>query len=146
MVFIGVICDKPGLESRRPPGKRVTFAGKTDRPFVMSPCEAPSRPVAPLRQAGQHVEERIGAEQIDSSAQEIADPRLSHVEDLSDLRLLETSGGDDLLELDEQIRDEELYPQMTQMNADGGRFNLRTSASSADRHRRGIFAAHPASA
>src|SRR5882724_6467330 len=29
--------------------------------------------------------------------------------------------------------DKKLYPQMTQMNADGGRFYLRTSASSADK-------------
>src|SRR5258708_7375550 len=54
-------------------------------------------------EAGQHVNERIGAEQIDSSSQEIADPRLRHVEDLRDLCLLEATRGDHFLELDEQV-------------------------------------------
>jgi len=43
------------------------------------------------------------AEQIDASSQQIADAGLRHPQQLGDFSLLETSGGNQLLQLDEQM-------------------------------------------
>jgi hypothetical protein len=52
---------------------------------------------------GEHIDERIGAEKIDSSPQQVADARLTYVKQLGRLGLLESTGGDRLLESDHQV-------------------------------------------
>lgn len=54
-------------------------------------------------QQGQHIDERICAEEINPAAEEVADARLSDPKDLGRLCLLEASGLDQLLELDHEV-------------------------------------------
>jgi len=52
----------------------------------------------------QHVDERIGAEEINTPAEEIADARLGHAECLGGSLLLEAASHDELLYLDHEFR------------------------------------------
>lgn len=53
--------------------------------------------------AGEHIDQHVGAEQVDSTTQEIAHPRLGDPQNLGRLSLLQISGGDDPLELDHEV-------------------------------------------
>jgi len=55
-------------------------------------------------QASEHVDERVSAKQVDPTSQQVAYPRLGHTENLRHFGLCETSGGDQFLDLDHQIR------------------------------------------
>ena len=53
---------------------------------------------------GQHVDQSVRAEQIDATAEEIADSRLGDPQHLGDLGLFEPAGGDGLLQVNEEVR------------------------------------------
>jgi len=50
-----------------------------------------------------HVDERIGAEKVDTTPQQVANARLSYPQGLGCLGLLQAPGRDDFLEVDEEI-------------------------------------------
>lgn len=68
--------------------------------------EAPARLLHeqsdPPAQAGQHVDQGIGAEQVNPAAEQIADPRLGDAQDLGRLCLSQAAGPDDLLDMKHQ--------------------------------------------
>ena len=55
-------------------------------------------------ETGEHVDEGLDAEQMQAPTQEIAHARLAHLQQLRKLRLLESARGDDLLDLNQEIR------------------------------------------
>jgi hypothetical protein len=55
----------------------------------------------------QHVDKRVSAEEIDPPTEEITDARLSHTEYLGRASLFEAAGGDELLNLDHQVRSDQ---------------------------------------
>ena len=57
----------------------------------------------PDAKAGEHIDQGVGAEQVDAAAQEMAHPRLGYPENRGRLGLLQMSRGDDPLELDHEV-------------------------------------------
>lgn len=54
-------------------------------------------------EAGEYVNERIGAEKVNSASEQVANPWLRDTKKLGHLSLLETLGRDELLDLDQKI-------------------------------------------
>lgn len=54
--------------------------------------------------AGEHIDERIGTEEVNTPAKEIADSGLSHAQSLGGSLLFEPASRDKLLHLDHEIR------------------------------------------
>ena len=61
-----------------------------------------------------HIDERIGTEEIDTPAEEIADTRLRHAERLGGSPLFESASRDELLYLDHEVRpDQQMFGLLT---------------------------------
>ena len=58
-------------------------------------------------EAGEHVDERVSAEQVYPAPKQVTHPRLGHAENFCYLGLLEVSRRDHLLDLDHQVRPNE---------------------------------------
>ena len=56
---------------------------------------------------GQHVDERVRTEQVDSPTEKIANTGLGYTEYLCCVSLFEAAGGDELLNLDHQVRSDQ---------------------------------------
>jgi hypothetical protein len=54
-------------------------------------------------EAGEHIAQRIGAEKVDASPQQVADARLTDAQQLGSVGLLQSSPGDRLLEPNQKI-------------------------------------------
>ena len=55
-------------------------------------------------EAGEHVNERVSAEQVDPASKQVTYPRLRYAENFCHLGLFEASRRDQFLDLDHQIR------------------------------------------
>src|SRR6266850_293539 len=73
-------------------------------------------------QASEHVDECVGAEQVNPAPKQVTHPRLGHAENLCHFGLLETSGSDQLLNFNQQVRTNEqvlgLFRRKTQISED----------------------------
>src|SRR6266850_464586 len=80
---------------------------------------------------GQHVDQRVRTEQVDTPTEEIADAGLSHTEYLGRCSLFEAAGRDELLHLDHEVRSDQQMlgllaakPEVTEY-IPGGRCDLQ---------------------
>src|SRR6266704_744045 len=55
-------------------------------------------------EASEHVNEGVRTEQVNPTAEKVADPRLRHAESFGGRLLLQAAGHDDLLDLDHAVR------------------------------------------
>lgn len=87
-------------------------------------------------EARQHANQVVGANEIDAAAQQVCDTRLRDPQELRGVRLRQSSCGDGLLELNQQVRANQQAlsffdgePQIAEDTATGGR-DLKTASSS----------------